>query len=72
MIYNLPATPASLQFDEVFFQPAMTVLHDYCRREQTNGVLPDARFLRLGLERCLGPLIVDVISYNMRPIKAGI
>lgn len=54
MSYNLPATPASLQFDEVFFQPAMTVLHDYCRQEQTNGILPDARFLRLGLGRCLG------------------
>lgn len=53
MDYNLQS-PRSDLFDKAFFQPAMTLLHDYCRREQTGGVLPDARFLRLGLERCLG------------------
>ena len=54
MVYKTSTTPASGQFDEAFFQPAMTLLHDYCRDEQIGGVLPDARFLRLGLERCLG------------------
>jgi hypothetical protein len=54
MVYN-PSVPASaVQFDDAFFQPAMTLLNDYCRRQQTSGALPDARFLRLGLERCLG------------------
>ena len=53
MIYNPPALPPEVQFDEAFFQPAMTLLHDYCRQEQTGGILPDARFIRLGLERCL-------------------
>lgn len=54
MICNPPAIPPEVQFDEAFFEPAMTLLHDYCRQEQTGGTLPDARFIRLGLERCLG------------------
>jgi Transposase DDE domain len=54
MVYTSPSTPTTEQFDEAFFQPAMTLLHDYCRQKQVGGVLPDARFLRLGLERCLG------------------
>jgi hypothetical protein len=53
MVYNTPV-PAADQFDHTFFQPAMSLLHDYCRDEQIGGSLPDARFLRLGLERCLG------------------
>jgi len=40
-------------FDEEFFGPALTLLHDYCRAESTDGALPDARFIRLGLRRCL-------------------
>jgi len=28
-------------------------LHDYCRTELTDTALPDARFIRLGLRRCL-------------------
>jgi len=67
MIFNLTATPASFQFDEVFFQPAMTVLHDYCRQEQTNGIqcaekspigpiLRGSRSSSSKPERCLGGL----------------
>lgn len=40
-------------FDEEFFGPVLTLLHDYCRAELTDGALPDARFIRLGLRRCL-------------------
>ena len=40
-------------FDGEFFRPALTFLHDYCRAEWTGGTLPDARFIRLGLRRCL-------------------
>lgn len=40
-------------FDGEFFRPALTILHDYCRSELTGGALPDARFIRLGLRRCL-------------------
>jgi len=40
-------------FDGEFFRPALTLLHDYCREELTDTALPDARFIRLGLRRCL-------------------
>ena len=50
-------TPADIKrlslFDAEFFRPALTPLHDYCRAELTDGALPDALFLRLGLRRCL-------------------
>jgi hypothetical protein len=41
------------RFDETFFRPALTLLHDYCRAEKTDGALPDALFIRLSLRRCL-------------------
>lgn len=41
------------RFNEAFFGRALTLLHDYCREELTAGALPDARFIRLGLRRCL-------------------
>jgi len=41
------------RFGEAFFNPALTLLHDYCRAEKTDGALPDALFIRLGLRRCL-------------------
>ena len=41
------------RFDEAFFHPALTPLRDYCRAEKTDGALPDALFIRLGLRRCL-------------------
>jgi len=43
----------SARFDEEFFRPALTLLSDYCRAELTGTALPDARFIRLGLQRCL-------------------
>lgn len=44
---------ADVRFDDAFFRPALTLLHDYCRDEVRTGVLPDERFIRLGLRRCL-------------------
>ena len=54
MVYNPAKLPESGRFDEAFFQPAMSLLHEYCRKQKTSGTLPDERFLRLCLERCLG------------------
>jgi hypothetical protein len=41
------------QFSEVFYRPSLNLLNDYCREEKTSG-LSDARFLLLGLARCIG------------------
>jgi len=53
MDYNLSDINRIGHFDEAFFRPALTLLHDYCRTELTDTALPDARFIRLGLRRCL-------------------
>jgi len=77
VIFNLTAAPASFHFDEVFFQPAMTVLHDYCRQEQTNGIhraekstsgpiLRGSLSSNASAERCLGGLktSADIIGLD--------
>lgn len=53
MGYNPSDIDQFSHFDGEFFRPALTPLHDYCRAELTAGALPDARFIRLGLRRCL-------------------
>lgn len=43
-------------FDESFFQPAIELYHSHTREKKETPSLPDSRFLKLGIMRCLEPL----------------